>query len=403
MHNLATVVWFEFFRTIKKKSFWLSVLAFPAIIGAVAGVVYFSSQAADSATQKAATEQFSFVVKDDSGLLDSSVLARTGADKVESQNAGVGLVKNGHTDAFLYYPSDIVSQPIEVFAKDVGLAKNDKYSAVALQLLRQSQQGQVTPQQQAIVRGEVSTKMVTYEKGQEVPGLERVIAPGAILALFYITFVLMAGRMLASTTEEKENRVIEMLLSNVQAKTLVAGKIVSLLLIGVLQVLVIGIPVAFIGWLARDSISLPSVDLSRIVIDPATLLVSLLIFVFAYMLFTGILVAIGSAVPTAKEASSFMGVAMFGLFVPLYAFQAIVVDPSQILVKLFTYFPLTSPITLLLRNAVGNLSLFEGVVSIGLLFISAIFALWVAARTFGYGTLEYSRKLSWREIFARHR
>jgi ABC-2 type transport system permease protein len=145
---------------------------------------------------------------------------------------------------------------------------------------------------------------------------------------------------------------------------------------------------------------LPSIDISKIVINPGTLLIQAAIFVCAYMLFTGILVAIGSAVPTAKEAGSFMGVAMFALFVPLYAVQAIIADPSQPLVQVFSYFPLSSPITLLIRNAVGNLSLSEAALGIGILALSAVLALWVAARTFGYGTLEYSRKLSLREIFA---
>lgn len=403
MHNLWTVVWFEFIRTVKKKSFWLSVMAFPAIIGIVVAVAYFSSVAADSAAEKAASEKFSMVVLDDSGLIEPTLLEQFGAETVEQKQAGIDLVKHGKDEAFFYYPADVTKQQVEVYGRDVGIVKNDKYSTVAVQLLKLSQQGKVSPQQQAVIQGNVSTTTTTYEDGQVMPGFERVVAPGAILVLFYITFVLMAGRMLASTTEEKENRVIEMLLSNVEARTLVTGKILSLLLVGVVQVVAIAVPVSAIVWGARNYVTLPSLDLSKIVLDPWTLLVSALVFISAYMLFTGTLVAIGSAVPTAKEAGSFMGVAMFAMFVPLYALQAIITDPSQLLVKIFTYFPLSSPITLLLRNAVGNLTTMEAVVGIGILAVCAVFALWVAARTFGYGTLEYSRKLSLREILAPRR
>ena len=319
MHNLRTVIWFEFIRTIKKKSFWLSVLALPAIIGVVIAVAYFSSAAADSAAEQAVKEKFSLVVMDQSGLIDPGVLAPLSAETVDAKDAGVQLVTSGKKEAFFYYPSDIASEPVEVYAKDVGLVKNDKYSTVALQLLALSQKGAVSPQQSAIIQGRVATTMTTYTDGQKMPGFERVIAPGSILILFYITFVLMAGRMLASTTEEKENRVIEMLLSYVKARTLVIGKILSLLLVGLVQVVAIAIPVALGVWLARDVVDLPSFDVSKIVIDPVTLLISALIFILAYLLFTGILVAIGSAVPTAKEAGSFMGVAMFSMFIPLYA------------------------------------------------------------------------------------
>jgi ABC-2 type transport system permease protein len=399
MHNLWTVVWFEFVRTVKKKSFWLSVLALPAIIGIVVAVAYFSGQAADTASQKAAAERFSMAITDRSGIVSDNLINAGKIRTIASKDEGVELVKRGEVDAYFYIPADVSKEPVEAFGQDVGLVKNDKYGAVALQLLRQSLNDVVSAQQASVVRGDVSVRTTTYEDGAPVAGLERAVAPGAILVLFYITFVLMAGRMLASTTEEKENRVIEMLLSNVQPRTLVTGKILSLLLIGLTQVATIGLLVGLIVWLARDSVSLPSIDISRVTFEPLTMLISIVTFVAAYVLFTGILVAIGSAVPTAKEAGSFMGVAMFGLFVPLYAVQAIIADPSQLLVKIFTYFPLTSPITLLIRNTVGNLSTTEALVSIGLLALAAALAIWVASRIFGYGTLEYSRKLSWREIF----
>lgn len=401
MHNLRTVIWFETVRTLKKKSFWLSVLAFPALIGVVLGVVYFSTKAADQATQDQANQKFSLAIMDNSGLVDPIIIQALKATVVTDQQTGRQLVVDGKKEAFFYYPADVSTQPVLVVAKDVGIAKNDKYSAVALQLLKTSQAGKISAQQQAVAQGSVTVNVVTYADGQVVPGLERIIIPGGILLLFYITFVLMAGRMLASTTEEKENRVIEMLLSNVQSRTLVTGKIVSMLMIGLVQVAAIALPVAMIVWLARNYVQIPHIDLAKIVFDPPTVLIAVLVFIFAYLLFTGILVAIGSAVPTAKEANSFMGVAMFSLFIPLYALQAIIVDADQPLVKFFTYFPLTSPITLLLRNAAGNLTWHEAVISITILAVCAVVALWVAARTFGYGTLEYSRKLSWREIVGR--
>lgn len=401
MHNLGTVVTFEFWRTVKKKSFWLSVLAFPALIGGIVAVSYFSAKAADKANQKQANEKFSMEVVDDSKLVSPIVLHAAGAKVISDRQTGIADVKNGKVDAFFYYPRDLSKDSVQVFGQDVGLTKNDKYTAVAGQLLKVSQQTAISPQQRAIAQGLVKTDLTTYEQGNTVPGLERAIAPGAIVVLFYITFVLMAGRMLASTTEEKENRVIEMLLSTVSSRTLIIGKILSLLLVGLVQVVAIAIPVSVIGYLGRDAIHLPSIDVSKIVLDPVTLAISAAVYVCAYLLFTGILVAIGSAVPTAKEANSFMGIAMVAMFVPLYAAQAIISDPTQLIVKIFTFFPLTSPITLLLRNAVGNLPATDAAISTCILAVCAVIALIVAGRAFGYGTLEYSRKLSLREIFGR--
>ena len=119
------------------------------------------------------------------------------------------------------------------------------------------------------------------------------------------------------------------------------------------------------------------------------------------MLFTGILVAIGAAVPTAKEANNFFGVVILMMVIPFYAAATIVADPSQTIVKVLSFFPITSPITLMLRNAVGNLSTVEIIVGLIVVFVSGVVAISVAIGTFRYGTVEYSRRIGIKEMFSR--
>jgi ABC-2 type transport system permease protein len=75
--------------------------------------------------------------------------------------------------------------------------------------------------------------------------------------------------------------------------------------------------------------------------------------------------------------------------------------PDSPFVRFLTLFPLTAPIPLLLRNAVGNLTTWEVLVAIPILIVSAIIVLAIAVRVFRYGALEYSRKVSLKEIFNR--
>ena len=114
-----------------------------------------------------------------------------------------------------------------------------------------------------------------------------------------------------------------------------------------------------------------------------------------------LLVAVGAAVPTAKEAGQFFGIVMMLIFGPLYAVSLFISNPDNSLVQFLSTFPLTSPIPLMLRNAVGNLSGGEAALSIALLTITAIVVMFIAIRLFRYGALEYSRKLSIKEIFGR--
>lgn len=399
MHNLWTVISFEFLRTIKKRTFWLSVLVFPAILIFVFAVSYFSNKVTTAAQNKTNQEKFSFVVQDNSGLISPSILQATHSQLITNKDAGIQMVQNGQIDAFFYYPSNPTKQPVEVFGKDISLTKNSKYTATATTLLTTSVEDNIkSPETLSIIQKGVQTDLTTYTNGSKAPGIEGVIAPGAILVLFYLVVILLGNQMLSSTTEEKENRVSEMILTSVNSRSLIIGKIISLAMLGAVQVSVTVIPILIALRFFSTQLNLPSIDLTHIVIAPLQLAIGIIIFICGFFLFTGILVAIGAALPTAKEASNFFGIAVFSMFVPIYGAAAIVTSPDQIIVKFFSFFPLTAPITLLLRNAVGNLTNLEAITGILILVISSVLILTIAIRAFRYGTLEYSRKLSFKEI-----
>jgi ABC-2 type transport system permease protein len=126
------------------------------------------------------------------------------------------------------------------------------------------------------------------------------------------------------------------------------------------------------------------------------------VFAASFMLFTGLLVAIGAAVPTAKEAGGFFGIVMMLIFGPLYALPLFISNPESPFVQALSTIPLTAPIPLLLRNAVGNLTVPEAALSVALLIVTGVVIMVIAVRVFKYGALEYSRKLSLKEIFSRN-
>lgn len=402
MHNLGTVFKFEFIRTIKKPSFWISVLAFPLLFIALIAILYFSGETADKAAEDAANERFSIGITDDSGYINQALATQFGASLVDSKTTGIERVRDGQLDAFFYYPESPAKDTVEVYGQDVGLAKNGRYEQVAILLLQEAVNAQVGSEELvALLRQTPAIDVTTYDNGAESAGLQKVLAPGLFLVLFYIVIVLLAGQMLASTTEEKENRVIEMILTTIQARTLIIGKILAIVALGMLQVAVVATPAILAYVFFRDTLNVPSLDLSTVQFELWPILIGAALFVGGFMLFTGILVAIGAAVPTAKEANNFFGVVILMMVVPFYASATIVADPSQTIVKVLSFFPVTSPITLMLRNAVGNLSTLEVVAGLVIVFVSGIIAITVAIRTFRYGTVEYSRRIGLKEMFSR--
>lgn len=394
MHNLGTVFKFETIRVLKKPTFWLMALGFPLMMAALYGIMFWSQNTTMQAAKELEKQEFSLAVTDDSKLVRPELLMAAKTKTVESKEAGINDVKNGKIDAYIYFPKDIGKQKVEVYGKDVGLFQNGKYGAVAQSLLSQSVASSVSQAQVAILQNKVQLSSTTYLDGKEHGGINEMIAPGLFLVIFFMLVTFFGNQMLTSSTEEKENRTVEMLLTMVKTDTLITGKILSLMVLALIQMLVIVLPVAA-GYLAFGSkLQLPNMDLSLLVFDPVRIGLALVIFLASFMMFTGMLVTLGAMMPTAKEASQWFGLVIMLIFGPFYGITAFVSFPDSPFVKFLSLFPFTAPIPLLLRNAVGNLPAWEGLLGVALLIVAAVFVLWLAVRIFRYGAMSYDSKLS---------
>ncbi|WIO45680.1 ABC transporter permease [Candidatus Southlakia epibionticum] len=400
MHNLSTVITFEVIRVLKKKSFWAMVFGFPIMIGAVFGIVFLSNNATRDAADKLKEQTFSIAITDDSHLLSPQIVSTFHA-KMVTKEAGVAAVKNGTVDAYFYYPADVSARHIEVYGKNVGLFENGRYSSVALALLSQSVQNTVSPQIRTVLQNAAASDTTIYRDGRAYDPFKEMILPGIFLVLFYVLMSFFAGQALTSTTEEKENRVIEMILTTIEARTLIIGKIISLIILMLIQGVLVAAPVLIGYLLFRNQLNLPNIDLSGLPVDWARIGVAAVIFALSFAFFTGVLVLIGATMPTAREANQFMGFVMIALYGPLYAVSLFISMPDAPIVRFLSLFPLTSPIPLLMRNAAGNLQPWEIAAGALILLASSIFVLILAVRVFRFGALEYSRKVSLKEMFAR--
>ena len=400
MHNLSTVITFEVIRVLKKKSFWAMVFGFPIMIGAVFGIVFLSNNATRDAADKLKEQTFSIAITDDSHLLSPQITSAFHA-KMTTKEAGISAVKNGTVDAYFYYPADVSSHHIEIYGKNVGLFENGRYSSVALALLSQSVQNTVSPQIRTVLQNAAASDTTIYRDGHTYDPLKEMVLPGVFLVLFYVLMSFFAGQALTSTTEEKENRVIEMILTTIEARTLIIGKIISLIVLMLIQGVLVAAPVLIGYLLFRNQLNLPNIDLSGLPVDWARIGVAAVIFALSFAFFTGVLVLIGATMPTAREANQFMGFVMIALYGPLYAVSLFISMPDAPIVRFLSLFPLTSPIPLLMRNAAGNLQPWEIAAGALILLASSIFVLILAVRVFRFGALEYSRKVSLKEMFAR--
>ncbi|MDO5752589.1 ABC transporter permease [Arthrobacter sp.] len=401
-HNLGTVVQFEFTRTVKKRRFWIATLAIPVLLAIVFVLVFVSTSSAQDRTEQQKNQSLDFSYSDASQLIDPAIATAMGGRIETSPGTAVERVKEGKLNAYFSFPASITKEPVLVYGMDQGIFKNGTYDAVAKQLVILSAQEKVgSAELTAAVQGNFSTEAQTFKDGQPSGGLETVVPPLLFLVLFYVVIILLANQMLASTLEEKENRVTEMILTTLDPTTLVVGKVISLFLVGAVQALVFSTPMLLGYVFFRGQLAIPDFDLSALQFQFLPMMVGALLFIGGFILFTGVLVGIGAVMPTAKDAAAVFAPVMIMMFVPFYIVTLVVSDPGSLIVQVFTFFPFTAPITAILRNAFGSLNGVSAAIVIAELFVFGLLALRVAVHLFRYGSIEYSRKLSLRRAFTK--
>ena len=401
-HNLGTVIRFEFVRTIAKRRFWVATLFVPVLLIVVFLLVFVSNSSTDKSAQAQKNAHFTFQYTDASGLVDPAIVDKLGGTLAASDAAGVAAVKDGTVEAFFAYPADPAKQTIRVYGVDTGVFANGKYSSVAQSILQTSVEQKVnSPQTTAILQGSVSTNTTTFKEGNVSGGFNAVLPALLFLVIFYIVILLLGNQMLNSTLEEKENRVTEMILTTINPTSLILGKVISLFMIGLVQMLVFAVPTVLAYLFFRTQLSIPELNLSQFVFDPQTMIIGALILLGGFSLFTGTLVALGAVMPTAKDAGPIFGALMILIFIPFYTVTLVVSDPNAFIVQAFTFFPYSAPVTALLRNAFGTLPLWQAIFVIVELFVLSAIVLRIAVRLFRYGSIEYTRKVSIRDVLSR--
>jgi len=400
--NLGTVVSFEVSRTLKKKKFWLGTLTVPFAIALILGLSVISNTTTANKVDTQKNAKFSFTYVDASGLINSAIASALGGSEITNSSLGVATVKSAKIAAFFNYPKNPATETVGVFGIDKGIFDNGKYAAVATQLLQLSVINKVGNKEIAtLIAGKVRINSTSFLKGKESGSIGDVIPPMFFLLIFYLVLLLLGNQMLTSTQEEKENRVTEIILTTLNPNTLILGKIVSLFVIGVVQITVFASPVILGYTFFRKDLRLPNIDLSSLNFHAAPMIIGFLLLVGGFTLFTGTLVAVGAIMPTAKEASNVFGVVMALLFAPFWVISLVASDPSSLIVQIFTYFPYSATVTAMMRNGLGSLGTGRASIVIAELFIFGFLVLKLAMRLFRYGSIEYSKRVSPFQIFRR--
>jgi ABC-2 type transport system permease protein len=255
-----------------------------------------------------------------------------------------------------------------------------------------------------------------------VDGVVKLIF-GFFLGFLLYFFIFAYGSMIMmSVMEEKTNRIIEIIISSVKPFHLMTGKIIGVSLAALTQVLIWGtmffvfsyIFSSFFGistsYNTGDLILTTEGDagLSSFALEMISAFMSLpltnifiafiMYFLGGYFLYASIFAAIGAAIDNQADAQQFMMPITILVIVALYVgILTVPEDPNGIVAQIFSYFPFTSPIVMLMRIPNG-VPIYEQIISLTILFSTVVFMIWIAAKVYRIGILMYGKKLTYGEI-----
>lgn len=452
MSRLALIIQREYLQTVGKKSFILTTLLVPilSILLCVVAPIMLSSVHGDDQKVVAVIDQSSdqhyAPLIHDSEEYHFVSLGQASADSLHL------VYQQSESDyyALIRIPSDIDSTlQLHIYSEmsvPASLGRDIEHQLQpTLRRTRIASYG-IDDLEQIIQDCDVTLHVnsvkwdVNGEESMTSAELSEIL--GLILALAIYMFVLSYGAMIMSgVVEEKTNRIVEVIISSCKPIELMLGKIIGVALVGFTQFAIWGVLLGICGTIAAgvfginmamnggvDPAAIAAVQgLDPSVLETATALSSaeslasdspaaevlqmimgidfgliitcfLLYFIGGYLLYASLFAAFGSAVDQQQDTSQFMGPLMFLMIFALYAGMFSMDNPDGPLAWWCSMIPFTAPITMMVRLPF-DVPIWELAMSLGILYATAFFVLWLAARIYRTGILMYGKKFEWRELW----
>lgn len=221
------------------------------------------------------------------------------------------------------------------------------------------------------------------------------VVPYVLSILLVMTIFVSSGYLLQSVAEEKESRVVEIVVSSVKPMELMAGKVAGLGALGLTQVVIWLISAVA---LSGGALALLAV-VGSVIIPSKILILGVIYYLLGYTLYAILMAGVGSLGTTMRESQQLAGVFSFFAAVPYMVSGFLFANANVMLARVLSFFPLTAPTMMMMRLPLAEVPVIDVVGSIIALLLSIPVALWLGAKLFRVGLLMYGKRPTLREIW----
>jgi ABC-2 type transport system permease protein len=404
MRKILEVARHEFIISLKRPSFIIATVAIPllGLVGLLVSV-YLGGQAGDFLKRQFVGTAKPVGYVDQVGLFTPPLPEY--ADlfiPYPNEEAAREALFADEIETYLLIPGDYLKTGRVIgYSKGRGLTSAISMSEEQIRpfLVDHLLAGQVDADLRARVRAPMNLQPVSLSpegEGSEDTAsfVANIAIPYAFSILLVIAIFTSSGFLLQGVSEEKESRVIEILLSSLTPMELLAGKILGLGALGLVQILFwLGSAWALIG-IAVTGLAL----FGAINLDLMTIVLALVYFLLGYLLFATLMASAGSLGTSAREGQQIAGIFSGLTAIPFMVSGFIWTNPNSLLVQVLSYIPFTSPVMMLQRLGMTEVPLYQIAISLILLILGIGGTLWAGAKVFRMGLLMYGKRPSVSEI-----
>jgi len=246
----------------------------------------------------------------------------------------------------------------------------------------------------------ISKRGTTGESGEAT-----FILGYAVGLLLYMVIMLYGINVMRSVVEEKQTRIIEVLVSSLKPFQLMLGKVIGVGSVGLFQVSIwAAVAYAMFHWRAQIlglfRVPAEAVNAVKLPAIGGELLVLVLVyFLFGYLLYSSLFAVVGASVNTDTEAQQAQQPVMMLLIMALFLSIAALADPGGQMARIGSLVPLSSPVVMPVRVAASDVAASEVGLSLLILAVTVPVVIWMSARVYRIGILMYGKRPSLKELW----
>lgn len=405
---LSIIVSREYLERVQRKSFIISTLLTPLLmLGLMMAPALFAILAGPENKTIAVIDRTDAMIArqlDNEGELNFKVV----------QGELAELIDNADYDAVLVIEADAVSRPsaIKLYSHEAASMQTEGAISSQLENIIEDERikaydidnlSQIMKELKADVR--LETFRISEGDTSETSSIISYIV-GITTSLMLYMFIMLYGQMvMTSIIEEKNNRVLEIVVSSVKPNALMMGKIVGIGLVAVTQILIWGIILTACSiWLmplvSGAAQGAGGFDLG-VLGSPAYILELFgyitLFLIGGYLFYSSIYAAVGSAVDNIQDASQLVSIAVIPIIIGMVVSMSVVQNPASSLAVWTSMIPFTSPMVMMARIPFG-IPAWQIWTSLALLYASFAGMVWLSAKIYRVGIFMYGKKPSFSEL-----